>query len=237
MSVHLWIAAADPVGAAQLRASESLLSPDERARANRFHFAHDRDRFVVAHGLTRAALAEASGCDPRDVCFETGRYGRPFVVRPDAVIPISFSISHTSGQVGVALSDRGPIGLDIESLERRIEPLELGRRTMTGAELSVLQRLDGRALTEAFLRLWTLKESYIKAIGTGFSTDPTSFSFDLTQPAPLFNPPTDDTRAWDFHLLTPSPVHVASVCYPAPREALHLHDGCQLLSTLSETGR
>jgi len=230
---HLWLAAAESVTEAQLRRSCSVLSLDEQNQAERFYFEHDRARYVLAHALARTAMAYASGCNPRELCFRKGRYGRPHVERPVAAISLGFSISHTKGLVGVALTTRGPIGLDIESLEREVEPLELGRSTMTDAELAALRALDPRESREQFLRLWVLKESYLKARGTGFSTHPTSFSFRLDERFVVFVPPADDARSWIFQLLTAPPLHVVALCSPAPHQPAYFHDGSELLLTLA----
>jgi 4'-phosphopantetheinyl transferase len=132
--------------------------------------------------------------------------------------------------VGVALTTDGPVGIDIEPLERRIEPLgPAARHAFTDAELQWLATFEPGQMGERFLSLWTLKESYVKARGTGLFIDPTSFSFRPDEDPPAFNPPPDDTRAWDFYLLTGRPTHVTAVCSPSPRKTLFLHDGAELL--------
>ena len=44
----------------------ALLSPVERAKADRFAFAHDRDCFVAAHALLRATLSDYFARPPQD---------------------------------------------------------------------------------------------------------------------------------------------------------------------------
>jgi 4'-phosphopantetheinyl transferase len=229
---HLWLAFSGSVSQSQFQRYRSVLSLEEQDQAQRFYFEHDRTRYVLAHALARAALAYVSGCSPRELCFGKGPYGRPHAQYPDEAVPLSFNISHTAGLVGVALSTCSPVGLDIEFLQREIAPLEIGRITMTAEELSMLRALGMREMREQFLRLWVLKESYIKARGTGFSTDPTSFSFRFDESSLTFSPPADDARIWSFQLLPIPPSHVLAVCRPAPDQPVHLHDSSDLLSKL-----
>jgi hypothetical protein len=40
--IHVWFESTEPLDAHALAAAAAMLSPDERARAGRFHFEHDR---------------------------------------------------------------------------------------------------------------------------------------------------------------------------------------------------
>ena len=50
--------------------AEATLSTEELARARRFHFEKDRTNYLLAHGLTRLALAKAGNCAARDIAFD-----------------------------------------------------------------------------------------------------------------------------------------------------------------------
>src|SRR4051812_17616611 len=75
--VHVWrlsLAKPDP---SFLATMEQTLSSDEYARANRFHFAVHRERYVVGRASLRAILARYVGCTAAAVSFEYGRWGKP----------------------------------------------------------------------------------------------------------------------------------------------------------------
>ena len=82
---------------------------------------------------------------------------------------VQFNLSH-SGRYGVCALSAFPVGVDVEL----IRPLrrEVARRFFTPAEAAWL---DARPEAE-FFRLWTRKESYIKAIGKGLTQRLDSFS-------------------------------------------------------------
>ena len=97
-------------------------------------------------------------------------WGKPFLKgRRD----VYFSISHCPGGVSVSVSSCRT-GIDIE----RIRPFSLpaARRMFSKEELREI--LDSDFPEKSFFRLWTLKESYAKAIGTGLSYPLSGFHFE-----------------------------------------------------------
>ena len=66
-----------------------------------------------------------------------------------------FSLSHSGGYALCALSDDGPVGVDIELIRPRRESLK--EHVLSLAER---ERFDGS--WEEFYRVWTLKESWCK---------------------------------------------------------------------------
>ena len=96
--------------------------------------------------------------------WKFNEYGKPFVEGGP-----EFSLSHCKFGIAVAV-DNKPIGIDIESI-RDIKP-ELVERTMNEREMSEVrsQMSDVRSQI-AFTRLWTMKEAYLKYLGTGIIDD------------------------------------------------------------------
>lgn len=88
-----------------------------------------------------------------------------------------FSLSHSGTVAACVLSDR-PVGVDVQKLSPFSEPLV--RRFFCPQELSELQQAQDSSY--AFTKLWSLKESYVKALGTGLSTPLNSFRISLEPP-------------------------------------------------------
>jgi 4'-phosphopantetheinyl transferase len=217
--VHLWLvfeAELDrgPPLDAQYR---SLLTDEERAKEARFYFARDRRRYLVTRALIRTLLSGYAGdVDPRDWRFATNEYGRPHVATPDALGALSFNLAHTAGLIVCACTSAGAIGVDAEHVQRDKSHVEIADRYFSAAEVSELQASPPEQRAERFFYYWTLKESYIKAIGTGLSTPLDRFSFNLARSGSIglsfHEGLDDDPRRWRFWLLEPVQTHLVAVC-------------------------
>ena len=85
--------------------------------------------------------------------------------------------------------------------------------------------LGDEARAEHFVKLWTLKEAYVKALGKGISAPPglRGFSFTLAAPGAAVSAADGaairfasaaggDPSCWQFALLQPTAEHVAALC-------------------------
>ena len=93
--------------------------------------------------------------------WEYNEYGKPFVASGP-----QFSLSHCKHGIAVAV-DTKPIGIDIESV--RLADSALIERTMNAREQAQIAAAERPE--EAFTRLWTQKEAYLKYLGTGIIDD------------------------------------------------------------------
>lgn len=153
--------------------------------------------------LAYAMLAEA--CLPKgdnhllEVDFD--KYGKPFLL---SINPCSFSISHSKDYVVLALSDK-LVGVDIEWMGDR-EYISLAERFFAKEEMLFLNTLPYQEQKETFYQLWTLKESYVKALGLGLRISLSSFAFTKQRAyewALLKNAEEDITKnAWAFKVIS-----------------------------------
>ena len=67
--VHVWRARLDQPSD-EVECLRQVLTPDELARANRFHFDEGRRHFTVARGVLRAILSCYSGIEPAEFVTE-----------------------------------------------------------------------------------------------------------------------------------------------------------------------
>ena len=72
----------------------------------------------------------------------------------------------------------------MENMNRKASCDELAQRFFAAAECEYLRGLPPSLLREAFFRIWTLKEAYIKAEGKGLSIPLDSFHFQFSQQDP-----------------------------------------------------
>ncbi len=149
--------------AGELERCLAVLSADEVAAADRYHFAQHRDAYVLSRGSLRLLLASYLGAGAGDIQFAYGEYGKPRISTPEGA-DVHFNLSH-SGNVAMIAVGRAPIGVDVEK-EREVRCLEdVARRFFTPAEAAVVVDLPVGRRRAAFFRCWTRKEAVIKALG------------------------------------------------------------------------
>ena len=224
-STDIWLFDITRISKNHVRAAEAILSPEELARALRFRFDKDRISYVVAHGLARLALAKVANCAAGDIELATEPNGRPYLVGPPRAATFSFNLSHAKGCVGVAISSSGPVGFDLEYVDRGTNISEIAREVFTERETDALYALDIEERRHRFFQLWTLKEAYLKALGVGLFMKPTLFSFDFEDGRPIFHPPAGDTLYWAFHSVAVKNQHWLAVCYPDCGKVVQVFDG------------
>jgi len=184
----------------------ALLSEEERAKADRFMFPHDRDCYVAAHALLRATLSDYFARPPQDWTFVTGAWGKPRVDANDGSGRLSFNLSHTRGWVAVAVALDREVGVDVERIALARADEEVARQLFAPAEFADFQQEPEAGRADAFFDYWTLKEAYIKAVGLGVALPLKDFAFTRDPLRIGFAPTLDDTPSrWLFRRFRPAP--------------------------------
>lgn len=209
------------------RRAEALVSEDERTELM------GNATRLISRAFARTVLMryDEDARDARDVTFAYGARGKPSVRGPATLAArCGFSVSHCDGLTAVAVTTNGDAcGIDVEDENRRIgtDVGKFARRWLSDDEtrrLSDIVADDERA--RAFMRLWTAKESYVKALGLGIAGRPFrefDIAWDVAEDAAktwsmdLRDVTDDGTVPWRFALLKPraSQSHVMSLCAPA----------------------
>jgi 4'-phosphopantetheinyl transferase len=131
--------------------------PDRARKIRAYVRADDRLRSLAAGLLLERALGN------REILY--GEYGKPYVDGGPY-----FSVSH-SGDYAILAVDDEPVGVDIEQWSD-VDYVALSRVSFHKDEC---ERVECEPSARTFFDIWTLKESYIKLLGTGFSEDMTGF--------------------------------------------------------------
>lgn len=220
--VDVWFSSLD----AQSTLRESLrtvLSRDELERAARFHFARDRDRYIVGRGLLRALLAERVRTEPSELRFDYSPYGKPRLRGHEA---ITFNVSHSANRAVYAIADGVQVGVDVEVLDSKPSDELVARQFFSTLEVGEFLSLPLEARPRAFLTTWTRKEAYIKARGEGLSLPLQDFDVTLVPgvPAELRRTAWSDTEPSEWLLYD-----ISSAC-PGCIAALAVHAGAVQVS-------
>ncbi|KAK9921309.1 hypothetical protein M0R45_029824 [Rubus argutus] len=138
-------------------------------------------RALLARALVRTTIARYTNdrVDPRSLNFKKNGYGKPEVewqIADDWQPPaLQFNISHTSSLIACGVTVDSPIGIDVEEKQRKLKHhiLAFARRYFSSHEVEHLTSIsDIEIQRQQFIKLWTLKEAYVKALGRGFSASP-----------------------------------------------------------------
>lgn len=193
--VHIWWLSLESEPR-EVEQALGLLSAEEQERARRFHFARDRNRFVLARAILRTLLGAYTGEEPARVPLRLSPSGKPFLSdRSD----FHFNLSHCEDRGVVAIA-RQPVGVDLEKRRDIPEALTIAEDLFAISEVRALRAFPAPLQSEAFLRCWTRKEAYVKARGEGLLTPLVSFAVTLDRASPelvLLQEPGE--REWNLH--------------------------------------
>jgi 4'-phosphopantetheinyl transferase len=213
LGVDVWLARTGPaIETDALDGCRRLLTDEERAAADAFHCEADRRRAVVSRALLRTTLSRYAPVDPADWRFERGPFGRPEIAGPGSH-GLRFSLSHTRELAACAVAEGATVGVDVEPLGREVDDLLESDTILSQNEIESLRKLPQRERAERFLELWTLKEAYAKALGTGLARDPSELGFDVDG-ARIRSEVGDPD--WSFTLMRVAPDHVLAVALDRP---------------------
>jgi 4'-phosphopantetheinyl transferase len=200
--IHVWRASLS-VHPTILRSLESALAQDEKARATRFIFERDRDRFIAARGILRDLLGRYIPCTPETIDFAYGPRGKPAIVGPATRPDLRFNLSHSHSLAVITIGRGREVGIDVELIRTEFAGEEIARRYFSAKEIAELSSLPAELRSEGFFVCWTRKEAYIKAKGDGLQISLDSFDVSLSPDRPATLSCGDESR-WKIESFVPS---------------------------------
>lgn len=203
-----------------IRSDESrwrkILSPDESARASRFHFAADRQRFITSRALLRMILAGYLATDPKYLNFAYSQKEKPSLDPEHASSGVRFNLSHSGGIALFAFARNRDVGVDVEKVRSDFEAEAIANRFFSAHERERLAALPEEKKFESFFRCWTRKEAYIKATGDGLSLPLHQFDVSVIPENgdALLSTRPDQAEAalWSLREIPAGPGYVAALC-------------------------
>ncbi|KAM0067225.1 putative holo-[acyl-carrier-protein] synthase [Helianthus debilis subsp. tardiflorus] len=234
METHLWYVLPNEVKSQSLLSQYvDLLSPPEKDHVFNMRGDELQKSSLLARALVRTAISryQIHSCvSPKSLVFGKNAHGKPEVIweqRNDRhPPPLHFNLSHTSSLIACGVTVGSPIGIDVEEKQRTMKNniLSFAKRYFSREEVEVLSAIsDPEAQRHEFIKLWTLKEAYVKALGIGFSGAPFNtftirFSDANTNPedstiaiVPL-EKQTNLTTNWQFAQVELAGSHYAAIC-------------------------
>ena len=153
----------------------SWLGEDERDRWRRYRYNRPRREFALCRAALRSALCRQLDCRNSQLTFGATRHGKPFALTGGVPTSISFNVSHSGKHGLIGIAPQGRLGVDVEERTPRIDAEGIGKMVFGRYEQKDFSLAREDEKNHFFFMLWTLKEALIKALGTGFSLDPSRF--------------------------------------------------------------
>jgi 4'-phosphopantetheinyl transferase len=173
--LYLWCAYPEDLLADEAtQACAPLLSEDEHARWQGFRFDRHAREYLATRALARTALAHYHPLAPQAWRFQLNSHGKP-TAEPEC--GLRFNLSNSPSLVVCLIAREAEVGVDVEPRERAAKIAELAPNVFSALELTQLDALRGEERLGRALRLWILKEAYIKARGMGLALPLNKFSF------------------------------------------------------------
>ena len=150
----------------------NVVSEERRMKADRFRFIDDAKRSIFSEVLLQYILYQAVGqLVKMDIAYN--EFGKPFL---NHMNDFSYNLSHSGKWVVIAYGS-SEVGIDIEKILTGRE--DIADIYFTEHEKRFINAATGKERNKRFTQIWTLKESYIKYLGTGLSSSLNSFSVDM----------------------------------------------------------
>lgn len=141
----------------------ACIDAEKRHRLLRFRQLDDVDRSLIADIFIREAAIRRFGLRNQEIRFGIGSLGKPFL---SMAAPFYFNCSHSGRFVLCAVAENA-VGCDIEMIQEA--DMDVAALVFSGEERQFLREASREERRLLFYRLWTRKESYIKAIGEGLT--------------------------------------------------------------------
>lgn len=154
----------------------------------------------------------------RDVVTVRGAGGKPALAPPLARSGLAFNLSHAGDRLAIAVARGMQVGIDIELPGRDVRWAKLARRWFSAAEAEWLESLEPASAKSEFLRLWTVREAMIKAMGATIAGYISRVTPEPGRPDRIRALPEDwpEAKRWTLHELDPESALHGWLAVPGP---------------------
>ncbi|KAG2457010.1 L-aminoadipate-semialdehyde dehydrogenase-phosphopantetheinyl transferase isoform X4 [Polypterus senegalus] len=162
---------------------------EEKDRIGQFVFAKDSKSAMAGRLLIRKLITEKMNIPWNEIHLERTPKGKPVLAKPvlhNISQKYNFNISHQGDYVVLAAEPGFQVGVDVMKTSRpgsttTVDFFKIMKRQFTDHEWKVIKSAGSELKQlDMFYRHWTLKESFIKAIGTGVSFNLQRIEFHLS---------------------------------------------------------
>ncbi len=159
-----------------------VLSVSEKKRYQRLQIDAKREQFLLGKIFIRQVLSRYHPVDPLAWEFVESEHGKP-MLSPDSMQqgnpPLSFNLTHSNDLFVLGVCAGHTIGVDVEFAARPRRIRKLAARHFSNQEVTDLEGCSGKEKLQRFYQIWTQKEAYVKAKGSGLTESLQHFTMGL----------------------------------------------------------
>lgn len=193
---------------------ETLLTDEERLRAEKFLEQRHASRFRAGRAVLRLGLARYLCLRPDEVKLENGLHGKPRLAGGGQ---LQFNVTHSGALALMAFTRMGDVGIDVEAIREDVEGLDIASTYFTANETATITAAMPAEQCYRFFQLWVRKEAILKASGRGISDE--LDSFDVSDPGKFVRLKEIDGKfkesVWVVHDLDSLDGYAAAIAAPA----------------------
>ncbi len=201
--LHLWLVDQRTLSDDTLNSCRQWLSDEEQEKLAQYKKPGLARRYLATRATARHCLSQYSdSIGPKDWQFGTDDNGKPRLENSN--MALEFNLSHSGDWVVMAITEH-PVGVDVEHITRKTSHslLQIAQHYFHRDEIRQLETLEGDQQRLYFYQLWTLKEAWLKGVGTGIATGLDRVCLSL-QPDGAVSLTLDealqqDPQRWQFH--------------------------------------
>ena len=184
---------------------KAVLSSRETQTAEKFRdIKHQRD-YMYSHIALRHILSAYLYCSPHQIPLTFNKYNKPYLKPNDNPCGIEFNFSKTHGLAICALTREHRVGIDVEFIRCIKNQDSIAKQILSLKEQDNYFSSSISERKKLFFQYWTLKESFIKAIGVGFSFDIDQITFsldDISSPSIHIQPFPEESSLWSSEIIS-----------------------------------
>jgi 4'-phosphopantetheinyl transferase len=147
-------------------ALEKHFNNDDLLKAGRLRNTDDRSVTLTCYTLLRHILSGLLKIKPEEISYFINSHGKPEIKNSS----LHFNLSHSKDAFAIAISESVNVGVDLEKQNIDLNYKAIVKRFFSEAESKYILFPEEQSLDRFFL-LWTRKEAFLKAIGTGIISD------------------------------------------------------------------
>ncbi|EHQ88973.1 4'-phosphopantetheinyl transferase family protein [Desulfosporosinus youngiae] len=161
--------------ASEYASFQGLAGPQKQKRLSQYQNYQDAQRSLCGDLLLLYMLRDQFALTISLDSIRNGTYGKPYFHNKRSV---EYNLSHSGAWVVGCVSTGGSAGIDVETWDKKGSPRVM--QYFSDEEKEYITEIPA-CFEQRFYGIWTLKESYLKAEGTGLHQPLNAFSITMKE--------------------------------------------------------